>query len=230
VKTALQFSGGKDSMALLHLVKDFLDHITVYCVRQEAIYPETQATIDWGSSLAPNFIEIVSERPPNSLPSDVVPVRNTQMGHAVEHRQGLEILDRYVCCWYTIMEPLEKRMFADGITRVLRGQKTADRYKGPMMSGTVVAGIEYLFPLERWTDEQVFAYLRENELPIPPYYGELSGGLDCIGCTAWLEEGRLKYLKRAHPEIAENTLKGIRVIAETLRPYVATIEGACDAH
>jgi 3'-phosphoadenosine 5'-phosphosulfate sulfotransferase (PAPS reductase)/FAD synthetase len=229
MKTALQFSGGKDAMVLVHMLREYLDHITVYCLRQKFIFDETQKAIDWAKTLAPHFVEVYSERPKGTLPSDLVPVRDTGLGKTMEAKEGLEILDRYVCCWTTIMQPLEARMHEDGITRVLRGQKTADRYKSPTRSGTIERGIEYIFPLEKWTDEEIFAYFKTNDLPLPANYSKLRGGLDCIGCTAWLEEGKLAYLKEAHPKIAKDTLRNIRVIAEIIKPHMELLEETCNA-
>ena len=216
-------------MVLLHLLQEYLDHITVYCLRQRFVFTETQGAIDWAKTLAPNFVEIYSERPEGTLPSDVVPVRDTGLGLTMEGKKGLEILDRYVCCWVTIVEPLEARMKEDGITRVLRGQKASDQYKSPRRSGTVDSGIEYIFPLEKWTDEEVLEYIKANDIPLPASYSKLKGGLDCIGCTAWLEEGKMAYLKEAHPKIAKDTLRNIRVIAEIVKPHMELLEETCNA-
>lgn len=202
-RAALQLSGGRDSLACLYLLRPWLDQITVYWLNTGAAYPETLAIMDQVRTMCPHFVEIDGNQPgvvaTFGLPSDLVPVSRTAIGvMSVGETDGVLIQDRYSCCARTIMLPVHQRMLADGITLIIRGQKNDDRLKGQYRSGDVVDGIECLYPVEDWTNEQVTAYLREQGAPASRFYEMLNGSPDCMTCSAWWEEGAVKYLKRYH--------------------------------
>jgi 3'-phosphoadenosine 5'-phosphosulfate sulfotransferase (PAPS reductase)/FAD synthetase len=202
-KIGLQLSGGKDSIACVYLLRPYLDRITVYWVNTGAAYPETIDVIDALREFIPNFVEISGNQPSVieqfGIPSDVVPASRTPMGLFGSGSNERMIQDRYSCCMRTIMFPLHQRMIDDGITLVIRGQKTADRLKSTARSGDVIDGIEFLFPVEDWTSDRVMAYLRSVNAPISRVYDVLAGTPDCINCSGWWEERAAKYLKSHHP-------------------------------
>lgn len=200
-RIALQFSGGKDSIACLFLLKPFWDRITVYWLDTGAAFPETVALAQQVRDMVPNFARIEGRQPDVieafGIPSDIVPVSGTPIGIEVAGG-GQPIQDRYLCCYRSIMLPMHERMIEDGITLIIRGQKDADRFKARVRSGEVHDGIEYLFPIQDWTSKQVMDYLREQNAPIPRFYEVLNTAPDCMTCSAWWEEGAAKYLKRYH--------------------------------
>ena len=200
-RIALQFSGGKDSIACLFLLKPFWDRLTVYWLDTGAAFPETVALVQQVRDMVPNFARIEGRQPQVieafGIPSDIVPVSGTPIGIEVAGG-GQPIQDRYLCCYRSIMLPMHERMIEDGITLIIRGQKDADRFKATTRSGEVHDGIEYLFPIQDWTSKQVMDYLREQDAPIPRFYEILNTAPDCMTCSAWWEEGAAKYLKRYH--------------------------------
>ena len=200
-RIALQLSGGRDSLACLYLMKPYWDRLTVYWCNNGDPYPETMAQMKRIRAEVPHFVEIEGRQPSVvtefGLPTDILPVSSTPMGIAGSG-QGLLMQDRYSCCLRSFMLPMHERMVADDITLIIRGQKNADRLKGPLRSGQVDGGIEYLFPIEDWTTKQVMDFLREQNVPIPRFYEMLNSAPDCMTCSAWWEEGFVKYLKRYH--------------------------------
>jgi phosphoadenosine phosphosulfate reductase len=212
-RIALQFSGGKDSIACLLLMERYLDRVTVYHLDPGESYPELMPTIEWAKRTAPRFKMVASSRPYGTIPSDVVPTSSTSFGIIAGSEIGPVLIDRFTCCAHTIMMPLHRAMKDDGVTLVIRGQKASDRYKAPFGSGSVDDGIEYLFPLETWSDREVLAFVREHKGPLPSFYDELPSGPDCMTCSAWWDERRLSYLKRHHPgehSIVRSRLEFIR--------------------
>ena len=200
-RIALQFSGGRDSLACLYLMRHYWDRLTVYWCDTGAAYPETIALMEQVRDMVPNFARIEGRQPQVieafGIPSDIVPVSGTPIGIEVAGG-GQPIQDRYLCCYRSIMLPMHERMIEDGITLIIRGQKDADRFKATTRSGEVHDGIEYLFPIQDWTSKQVMDYLREQDAPIPRFYEILNTAPDCMTCSAWWEEGAAKYLKRYH--------------------------------
>lgn len=200
-KIALQLSAGKDSLACLYLLRPYLDRITVYWLNTGRTFPETEQTIKALREFIPHFVEVKGEvdsvHMMYGIPSDIVPASGTLLGRLVGGHAPL-IQDRYSCCFQTIMRPMHERMFADGVTLIIRGQRNDDAVKSPLRSGMTDGGIEYLFPVEDWTAKEVLTYLESEKAPIPRFYEMLDEAPDCMNCSAWWEKGAAKYLKRYH--------------------------------
>lgn len=200
-RIALQVSGGRDSIACLYLMRPYWDRLTVYWLDTGAAYPETVALMQRIRDMVPNFARIEGRQPQTiaewGMPTDILPVSSTPMGIAGSG-QGVPMQDRYSCCLRSIMLPLHERMVADGITLIIRGQKNADRLKSIVRSGEVHEGIEYFFPIEDWDARKVMRFLEDEGAPIPRFYEMLNGSPDCMNCSAWWEEGAMRYLRRYH--------------------------------
>lgn len=201
-RIALQFSGGKDSLACLHLMRPYWDRLTVYWTDTGDAFPETLELAERVAAMVPHFVRIAGNQPAVieqfGIPSDLVPVDATPIG-VIAKRGGVLIQDRYSCCMRSLMVPMHERMVQDDITLVIRGQKNSDKLRAPVQSGTVEHGIEFLFPIEDWDDAQVMAYLRDNDIEIPRFYQRLNASPDCMTCSAYWEEGRAPYLREHHP-------------------------------
>lgn len=223
-RIALQLSGGKDSLACLYLMRPFWDRLTVYWCNTGDPFPETVAQMERIRAEVPHFVEIAGRQPKVvaefGIPTDILTASSTPMGIAGAGT-GVLMQDRYSCCLRSFMLPMHERMVADGITLIVRGQKNADRLKGPLRSGMVDAGIEYLFPIEGWTDRQVMDFLREQGVKAPRFYQLLKSAPDCVTCSAWWEEGFSKYLKRYHHEQYQEVQRRLDVIREAVGPHIA---------
>jgi phosphoadenosine phosphosulfate reductase len=198
---ALQFSGGKDSLVCLWMLRDYLPRITVYHVGTHDASQDARDSVAFARALAPNFVVIEGKNPRNTIPSDVVPRSATPIGlmSRGEFENTPQIIDSFSCCWHTIMQPLQARMKADGVTLVVRGQKLSDVHRSPLRSGAVVEGVEYLFPLEDMTSEGVFAYLKEHGVPVPKCYDSYYELPDCLNCSGWWSSEKEAYLRKNHP-------------------------------
>lgn len=225
-RIALQLSGGRDSVACLHLFRPYLDQITVYWVNTGDAYPETLEAMQELRAMCPRFIEIDGAQQAHierhGIPSDLVPVSATMIGRAVAQSDEQKIIDRYSCCAGVMMIPMQQRMIADGITLVIRGQKNIDRIKAPTRSGDVVDGVEYLFPIEDWTNETVMDFLMLCGVPIARFYETLAGTPDCMTCSAYWEEGVAQYLKRYHPPQYQVVQQRLHFIRNAVAGHIAS--------
>lgn len=223
-RIGLQLSGGKDSLTCLYLLRPFWDRITVYWLNTGAAFPETVDVMDIVRAEVPRFIEIDGKQPQIiqqfGIPSDIVPVSHTHDGLAVSGKQGPLIQDRYSCCIRVIMWPMAQRMIEDGITLVIRGQRADDVLKAPIRSGHIENGIEYLFPIEDWTADDVLGYLRAERLPLPRFYSMLKSAPDCMTCSGWWEEGAAKYLKAHHPDAHREVQARLDIINEAVSNHI----------
>ncbi len=223
-KVALQFSGGRDSLALVYLMRPYWDRITVYHVNAGAPFPETVASVEHVRALVPNFVYVMGRQPEviaqHGMPSDIVPANHTELGLYIAG-DGVLIQDRYSCCARSIMAPLHERMQADGVTLILRGQRNVERLKSRLRSGNVEGGFELLMPIEDWSDDDVMTYLREQGAPIPAFYEMMQTSHECTNCTAYLELGMNKYLKARHPELWQANQQRLALIYNALLEPVA---------
>jgi 3'-phosphoadenosine 5'-phosphosulfate sulfotransferase (PAPS reductase)/FAD synthetase/ubiquinone/menaquinone biosynthesis C-methylase UbiE len=222
-KIAFQLSGGKDSIAALYLLREHWPNLTVYWTNTGDPVPEVRAVIERIKAQVPHFVEIagrvLEQIAAFGLPSDLVPTTSTPIGLSAYGR-GTRLQDRFQCCYRSLMEPMQERMSADGITLIIRGQKTADSLKSPLRSGALEDGIELLFPLEDWSDDQVFAWLHAHAF-VPDYYQQLSASPDCLTCSAYWSEGRAAWLKHTHPEAHAAYQGKLDVIREAVMPHIA---------
>ncbi len=222
-RIALHFSGGKDSLCCLYLLKDFWDKLTVVWVNAGACYPETLEQMSVIRKLVPHFLEVKSDQPSviekYGFPSDIVPIANAEVGQHLR-RVDVKIQPWTSCCWMSLWEPMQLKMVELGVTLVIRGQKKSDYRTAPIKSGHVEKGIEYLFPLEDWTHDDCLEFLKENNVQIPSWYEWSETSLDCWDCTACLDERikEISNLKWKHPEkwdVVKTRLSIIR--KETMR-------------
>ena len=218
VKIGFQFSGGRDSTAALYLLRDFWNQMTVYHLDTGDQFPETREVVrqvesDMGRPLHKIYGHVHDIRMAHGLPSDLVPVDNTFPGLKVSGL-ALPIQGRYECCYRSLMKPMQDRMLEDGITLIVRGQRDDEYASPPMRSGDVEGGQEVLYPIQHWTGQQVSDYLNAHDLPIAAFYARgMRRSPECMGCTAWWDEGRGEYLKQYHPQwfpVYENAMSVVR--------------------
>lgn len=214
-RIAFQFSGGRDSTAALYLLRPYWDRMTVYHLDTGDQFPETRAVVDAVAKDVP-IVRVLSDvaavRAEFGMPSDIVPVDSSSFGRAVSGRT-VALQSRYECCARALMNPMHARMVQDGITLLVRGQRDDEYAAPPMRSGDVLDGFEVLYPIQGWTGEQVSAWLVEHRLPLAPFYERgMKRAPECMGCTAWWDEGRAAYLKQYHPEAFTNFYRRIDIV------------------
>lgn len=217
---AIQFSGGKDSLACVFLAREWWDQTIVVWVNPGAAIQDTLDTIEKVRGLVPNFVEIKTDQPgwidKYGYPSDVVPVKNTMWGHYLEPHDGIKIQPWTDCCMNNLWRPMDEAIKSLGVNVVIRGQKKADKKHAKFKSGSIVDGIKYVFPLEYWTNEDVFAYLKK-EAWIPEHYKQTKMSLDCWSCTAFLDEDsdRVNWLKK-YPDKHEEYMRRAKAILSAI--------------
>lgn len=229
-RPVLQFSGGKDSLACLELLRPWWPILTVAWCNTGDAFPETEALTRSVASKVGRFIEVRSDvtawQAENGWPCDILPVGNTPLSGRCDERPRLCLATS--CCAANVWAPMQRAMHEIKATLVVRGQKACDGRKGPLLSGAVVDGVEYWYPLEDWTDEQVFAYLREHAVEIPEHYELAKTSLDCRHCTAYLDEalGKLRWMRDRHPGVHTEVGRRVAIIADAARSELAAVDAA----
>lgn len=228
-RVAFQFSGGKDSTAALFLLRPLWPRMTVYWLDSGDAFPETAAFVRTVAALLPRFVEVkgrVCETVARfGPPADLIPEAASETAWAMNVGRGAKLQDRTLCCARSKMAPMHERMLADDVTLIVRGQKAADDFRGPLTSGTVdeATGLEFYYPIENWTDSDVMRFLAESDL-VPPLYGEgLTRSGDCMRCSAWLGDKRAAYLAKRHPAAFEDYRQRIFTIARAVQGDVERV-------
>ena len=214
MKYGLAFSGGKDSWACLYLHLEQIQDIHVIWVNTGKNYPETLEQVEIAKKLCPTFIEISSNRDlqndAHGIPADYVPIRWTETGQIFSGAKPFKVQSYLGCCYQNISEPLNAKVKELGITHLISGQRADEVHKSARRNGDVVDDVTHLFPLENWTEEQVFDYLKDK-MEIPEHFGLSHSSLDCYDCSAYLEESsdRLVWAKNKHPDLHEINMQRI---------------------
>ena len=216
IDTALQFSGGKDSLACLYIYREKWDQMYVVWVDTGAAYPEMVEYMETWKARLPHFIHVKSDQPGNvkerGWPVDVLPIENTLIGKLITGNEGPLMQSHLDCCAVNIWVPLYNACKKLGIKYLVKGQRGNDRRKSTAVDGQVVDGIQYVMPIQGWTEEQVFQYLKEVGAELPPGYGAgEKTGRDCWDCTAYLDDNmrRISNLPRERQEVVWDRLSEI---------------------
>ena len=233
-KVALMFSGGKDALACLELVRPHLDQTIVIWCNTGAAFPEIVEVMDKVRSEVPHFHEVrtnVAESiNRNGHPSDVVPVAYTKFGQECTGPKPVMIRSYVECCAENFWVPADVAAREFGCTGVIRGQRRSDAHHSPVPSGTVKNGVEYVFPIEHWSKEDVLSYLENNGHEITERLKMDHSSLDCWNCTAFLSESseRLEYVRKYHPFKHQHVVQLLDKISAAVRHEADNIQNVVD--
>lgn len=230
-KVALMFSGGKDSLACLHLVKDYLDKTVVVWVNTGANFPEIEQMMREIKAIVTHFHEIKTDQPASikakGYPVDVVPVNYTVLGQSVTSIKDFKVRSYFECCSENFWIPCDAELRKLGITGVIRGQRNDEGHRAPIKSGHVENGIEYFLPIEDWKDSDVMDYLRSKNVIINERLSMAHSSLDCWNCTAYMAESaeRFKYIKKHHPSKYESIVEIVKKIDNVITAEASIYKG-----
>lgn len=210
-RVALQFSSGKDSAACLYLLEEFWNRLDVVWCNPGNPTKETLKYMEKIRKMVPNFVEVRGRQPhwirEHGYPADVLPYEATGMAAASSYPKLAKFCPTEACCTANMWVPMLQYLEKSGYTGVVRGQKLADKMKTSLRSGDVVAGVEYLLPVESWSDAEVFSFLGDRT---PDSYRRgLKSSLDCANCTGYVQSHGdwAKDLLKTEPEIGLEVLE-----------------------
>lgn len=214
----LAFSGGKDSMACLHLCKESIDY-AIY-VNTGKAYPETLDMVAYAEKIVPVIVVHTDQDSQNwleGIPSDVVPIDWTRIGQQIGGKKPATIQSYLSCCFENISLPLFRKAQEIGATEIIYGQRNEDGHKATTRNGDVIEGLTRLHPIESWTSDQVLAYLR-TVMSVPPHYYFKHSSLDCYDCTAFRKDtqDRVEFTKDKYPEFHRQYQARMELVKQSL--------------
>lgn len=182
----LALSGGKDSLACLHLLRAELE-AAIYVDTGHA-YPDTHAMIDYAKTLLPVHVvsvDLEAQQARAGYPSDVVPVYWTVDGEQLSTPKPYRVQPSFLCCYANLAQPLFAEARRLQATHLVFGQRRDETYRATTCDGALVDGLIRVHPIEDWTTAQVLAYL-ETQMSVPPYFYTIGhSSLDCYDCTGY---------------------------------------------
>lgn len=231
-KCVLQFSGGKDSLACLYLLRPYWDRLTVMWTNTGAAFPETLELMSRIRAMVPHFVEVKGDQPGHvalmGLPVDVVPVRNTAVGQMIQPNHDVLLQSYLECCAASFWLPMQNAVMGLGATLIIRGQRAAEARRAPIQSGHIDNGIMIRFPIENWSERQVYDFLRRKGVDVPAHYEYTKTSLDCWSCTAYLDEnqGRMQYMREKHPVLWKQYEPRLREVRAAVLAELAHVDAA----
>ena len=162
MRAALQFSGGKDSLALAYHLQALLRHIDVVMVDTGDMTAAAYRNAELVKDISPNFYTIRTDSKGDRLLNGEPTSANW--------------ID---CCQRNIWWPMQAFIRDRGYTQVFRGAKRCDPHFHGVYPGDVVEGVIYTMPLWEWSNKDVVGYLGDK---CPVQYGKVSGMPDCVSC------------------------------------------------
>lgn len=195
----LSFSGGKDSLVMLHMVLEQNRNIPVVYWDADASYPDTETFLariedEWG-------IDIVRFK--------TRPILDVFREYGIDHPQ-IETKTMIA----TVYDPIKKLIAEygfDGVFVGLRreesyGRKQLIKYRGPIFHSKYQNVIECL-PVAYFSVQDIWAYITANELPYNPVYDKTSMRprneirVSYYCGESIRERGRFVWLKKEYPDL-----------------------------
>jgi len=193
------FSGGKDSLAVLSLVKRACDSLRW---EPEAIHVDT--TIAIPDNL--KYVREICER----LGVKLNVVRPKETFFELALRKGFPTFRRRWCCEYLKLRPVceflkdksSSRIVFDGI----RLEESPRRKGLPYREWKDFLNCYLYHPILEWTSRDVKDYLAEEKLPINPLYSKgFKRAAECW-CGLYKSVEEFKLLRQHYPDIFNNLL------------------------
>jgi phosphoadenosine phosphosulfate reductase len=159
--------GGAEGMALLDMLSRITDEVPVLTIDTGFLFRETV-----------EFREEVMRR--YKLPLRVLRPALSVEEQVALHGEGLRTCQPDLCCRIRKVEPLERALKDyEAWTTGIRREQTPQRAGTPILRYDGRFGAAKVAPLARWSTEQVWDYVRENDVPVNPL---LHQGYLSIGC------------------------------------------------
>jgi len=167
VKFSVSFSGGKDSSALVHLVKQFDNNIPIVSQFDDCDWPEKKPYIEelikkynWEDSfypVEPDFSVFEAVKTVNLSDTEIC-----KQSHWITKEGFISVLDKKI-----------KELECNGRFLGLRKVESIARKRNIQVRGNLYKRSDetwMCYPLSEWEAIDVFTYLVSNNIPINPCY------------------------------------------------------------
>jgi 3'-phosphoadenosine 5'-phosphosulfate sulfotransferase (PAPS reductase)/FAD synthetase len=217
-RVGLAFSGGKDSLACLELLRMAGARPAMFWVNTGASVPRMEAFVRRVTE-GLELIEVRTDQRAywreNGIPSRVIPMFNHRAGLQDEPEPPRPLIVDWTSCHIALVEaPLWEAVAGSGVTLLVHGQRGDDGLVAPRHP---FKHFRTVLPLAAWSTEDVFAFLHARGVEMPAQYPEVVASMDCWNCPALTTPDKIRYLKREYPEKADELKKLMTVVYVAIR-------------
>ena len=211
-RAVLAFSGGKDSLACLHLCRDYRDKLTLVWVNTGAMFPHMREFI-YKAVEGFNFVELKSDQArwieQQGLPSDMVPVANSAWRDPAAPDPPTLLQPWTTCCAKLRFQPGLDYLARSGATLLIHGQRRSDG-GGFAVDSQPGSAVEICKLIWEWSDDDILGYIGQHHITLPEQYAMgVMDSFDCWNCTARgddstsLKEAKFAYTAKRYPDLFE---------------------------
>ncbi len=168
---------GPEGCVLLDLIGQLELPIRVFTLDTGLLFPETYDL--WRRLEAHTGLHIEGVRPALTVEQQ-----------ARLHGERLWERDPDRCCALRKVEPLREAVSGlDAWISAIRRDQTADRADAGVLEHDARFGLVKVNPLAAWTQDQVWDYLRANDVPFNPLHQRGYASIGCSPCTSPVRPG-----------------------------------------
>ena len=173
-RIALACSFGPEDCLLVHLVARAGLLVDVFTLDTGYLFPETYAL--W-QALEARYRIRIEPAPGGAEKADPAATPPWEV-------------DADACCDARKVQPLRAKLATLGawVTGIRRDQ-TPERASAPVIGWDARFGLEKVAPLAGWTSQQVWAALREADVPVNPLHAQGYPSIGCQPCTSPVRPG-----------------------------------------
>ncbi len=175
---ALACSFGAEDMVLLDMLMGIAPETKVFYLDTDVLFQETY-----------DLIEEATVRYTSPNLNRVSP-KLTLEEQADLHGDALWMREPDQCCSIRKVQPLTEMLSTlDGWITGIRRDQTAFRANAQAFEEDHKFGLAKVNPLIRWTEEDVWQYIRDNNVPYNPLHDQGYPSIGCVHCTKAVKPG-----------------------------------------
>jgi phosphoadenylyl-sulfate reductase (thioredoxin) len=168
---------GPEGCVILDLIGELALPIRVFTLDTGLLFQETYDL--WRRLEAHTGLQIECVRPAQTVEQQ-----------ARAHGERLWESDPDRCCALRKVEPLREAVSGlDAWISAIRRDQTADRADARVLEHDARFGLVKVNPLAEWTQDQVWDYLRANDVPFNPLHQRGYASIGCSPCTSPVRPG-----------------------------------------
>lgn len=168
---------GAEGCVLVHLIASARLPIDIFTLDTGVLFRETYQL--WWRLECRYDVHIRGVEPALTLPAQ-----------ADAHGPALWARDPYRCCAIRKVAPLAKeRARLDAWITAIRRDQTSDRAGAGVVERDPSSGLVKINPLARWSRDEVWAFIREQDVPYNPLHDRGYPSIGCEPCTTPVADG-----------------------------------------